>query len=209
MAKRSQLRVSGGPEGRSERPATGHGQPRDRIHDKHRVLRFCLGNLRFLVLRSANGFTTNIASCDFVLETSGFWCCARHPAERSFRSAREGAGRALRAGVADKRSPEGEARSAPSEWRPGGPQRTSGDGARTAPGRHRAASRDLPAPGQPVSRGRAGRSACRARSPRRPRSPTRTGCSSGPDRGRSSGIRAAAPNPRAFPSSPRRGSSAG
>jgi hypothetical protein len=39
------------------------------------------------VLRSANGFTKNIASCDFFLAGSARWCCARHPAEQSFRSA--------------------------------------------------------------------------------------------------------------------------
>jgi hypothetical protein len=64
------------------------------LYEKHRILRFFLGGLRPLVLRSAScraafmlrdqcaEFTKNIASCDFFLAGSARWCCARHPAEQ-------------------------------------------------------------------------------------------------------------------------------
>jgi|GEM_PF-2450995 len=64
-------------------------------------------------------FTKNIASCDFFLETSGFWCCARHPAEQSSRSAtEEGLSVPREPGYGSERSQDGEAKRTCSEPRP-------------------------------------------------------------------------------------------
>ncbi len=65
MAKRSRHAVSAGQEARSERPATGHGQPRAAAMDRHRLKNLCYGgapSLRQQSFPAENQHESDIAS---------------------------------------------------------------------------------------------------------------------------------------------------
>ena len=111
MAERSQLRVSEGQDGRSERPATGRGQSRP---------------TQGAASASKSGDPKKGPQKMPVLFPLSFPFLSR-------KRCLGGAAHAPRAGVANQRSQDGGAKSAPSERRPGWPQRTSGDGAWAVP----------------------------------------------------------------------------